>query len=163
MAAKKVKYIPKGYNVVTPYLSIKGAADAIAFYKKVFGAKEVMRMPGPNGTLGHAEIAIENNRIMLADEYPEINFKSPRAFGGTPVSINLYVKNVDAVAKKAVAAGAKLLRPVADQFYGDRSTSVEDPFGHVWHVSTHIRDVSVKEMKKKAAEMAASAKKSADK
>lgn len=163
MAAKKVKYIPKGYNVVTPYLSIKGAADAIAFYKKVFGAKEVMRMPGPNGTLGHAEIAIENNRIMLADEYPEINFKSPRAFGGTPVSINLYVKNVDAVAKKAVAAGAKLLRPVADQFYGDRSASVEDPFGHVWHVSTHIRDVSVKEMKKKAAEMAASAKKSADK
>lgn len=154
---KKVNFIPKGYNVVTPYLSIKGAAKAIAFYKKVFGAKEIMRMPGPKGTLGHAEIALNGNRIMLADEYLEMNFKSPRAFGGTPVGINLYVKNVDAVAKKAVAAGAKLLRPVADQFYGDRSTSIEDPFGHVWHVSTHVRDVSVKEMKKKAAELAAAA------
>lgn len=158
MKAKKVNYLPKGYNVVTPYLAIKRAAAAITFYKKVFGAKEIMRMPGPNGTIGHAEIAIDNNRIMLADEFHEMNFKSPRAFGGSPVSINLYVKNVDAVAKKAVAAGAKLLRPVADQFYGDRSASIEDPFGHVWHMSTHVRNVSVKEMKKKAAEMAASAK-----
>lgn len=156
---KKVHFIPKGYNVVTPYLAINGAANAIAFYKKVFGAKEIMRMPGPGGTIGHAEVAIEGNRIMLADEFHEMNFKSPRAFGGTPVGINLYVKNVDAVAKKAVAAGAKLLRPVTDQFYGDRSASIEDPFGHVWHVSTHVRDVSVKEMKKKAAEMSAAAAK----
>lgn len=155
MKARKVKFIPKGYNLVTPYLSVRGAAQAIAFYKRVFGAKEVIRMPGPNGTIGHAEIAFGDCRIMLADEYPEMNFKSPRAFGGTPVGINLYVKNVDAVAKKAVAAGAKLLRPVADQFYGDRSGSLEDPFGHVWHVSTHVRDVSLREMKKQAATMAA--------
>lgn len=139
---------------MTPYLAIDGAAKAIAFYKKVFGAKEIMRMPGPKDTIGHAEISINDCRIMLADEFPGMNFKSPRAFGGTPVGLNLYVKNVDAVAKKAVAAGAKLLRPVQDQFYGDRSASIEDPFGHVWHVSTHIRDVSVKEMKKIAAQMA---------
>jgi PhnB protein len=119
----------------------------------------VMRMPGPNGTIGHAEIAIGDCRIMLADEFPEMNFKSPRAFGGSPVAVNLYVKNVDAVAKKAVAAGAKLLRSVADQFYGDRSASLEDPFGHVWHVATHIKDVSMKELKKRAAAMAAAAEK----
>lgn len=154
---KKVTFIPKGYNVVTPYLSIEGAAAAIAFYKKAFGAKEVMRMPGPRGTVGHAEIAIDNNRIMLADEYPEMNFRGPKAFGGTSVHLNVYVKNVDAVVRKAVAAGAKLLRPVQEQFYGDRSGSLEDPFGHVWHLATHIKDISPKEMKKKAAEMAARA------
>lgn len=163
MKTKKVNFIPKGYNVVTPYLAIKGAADAIAFYKKVFGAKEIMRMPGPGGTIGHAEVAIDGNRIMLADEFPDMNFKSPRAFGGTAVHLNVYIKNVDAVVKKAVAAGAKLLRPVQDQFYGDRSGSLEDPFGHVWHFATHIKDISPKEMKKKAAEMSASVQKSADK
>jgi PhnB protein len=155
----KTKPIPKGYHAVTPYLSVQGAADALAFYKKAFGAKEVMRMPGPGGTIGHAEIQIGDSRIMLADESPEMNFRSPRAIGGTPVTIHLYVQDVDRVAKKAVAAGAKLLRPVADQFYGDRSGSLEDPFGHVWHVATHVKDIPMKELKKRAAAMAASAEK----
>ena len=155
----KIKPIPKGYHAVTPYLSVKGAAGAIAFYKKAFGAKEIMRMPGPNGTIGHAEIQIDNCRIMLTDEYPDMNFRSPHAFGGTSVHIHLYVKDADKVAKKAVATGAKPLRPVANQFYGDRSGSVEDPFGHVWHIATHIEDVSMKEIKKRAAAMAAAAEK----
>jgi len=159
MKASKVNFIPKGYHVVTPYLCVKDAARAIDFYKRAFGAKEIMRMPGPNGTIGHAEIQINDFRIMLADEFPEMNFRSPQAFGGTPVCINLYVKDVDAVAKKVVAAGAKLLRPVADQFYGDRSCSVEDPFGHVWHIATHVKDVSMREMKKRAAAMASGAEK----
>jgi PhnB protein len=153
----KTKPIPQGYHAVTPYLSVQGAADAIGFYKKAFGAKEVMRMTGPGGTIGHAEIQIGDSRIMLADEFPEMNFRSPRAFGGTPVTIHLYVQNVDKVAEKAVAAGAKVLRPVADQFYGDRSASLEDPFGHVWHVATHVQDIPMKELKKRAAAMAASA------
>lgn len=156
MKAKKVHFVPKGYHAVTPYLSMKGAASAIAFYKKVFQAKEVMRMPGPNGAVGHAEIKIGDSRVMLADEYPDMNFRGPRAFGGTPVHIHVYVKDADKVAKTAVAAGAKLLRPVADQFYGDRSGSLEDPFGHVWH-ATHTKDISMKEMKKRAAAMAATA------
>jgi len=150
MPTKKVNFIPKGYHVVTPYLAVEGASEAIVFYKKVFGAKEVMRMPGPNGTIGHAEITIGDCHIMLADEFPEMNFKSPRAFGGSPVAVHLYVKNVDAVAKKAVAAGAKLLRSVADQFYGDRTGGVTDPFGHVWYIATHKEDVSSEEMKKRA-------------
>jgi PhnB protein len=157
MPSRKVKYIPKGYKTVTPYLAVDGAAAAIAFYKKAFGAKEVIRMLGPKGTIGHAEISIDDCRIMLADEFPDMNFRSPRAFGGTPVGINIYVRNVDGVVKKAVADGAKLLRPVEDQFYGDRSASLEDPFGHLWHVSTHVKDVSPKEMKKQAAAMAAAA------
>jgi PhnB protein len=157
--ATKTKPIPKGYHVVTPYLSVQGAADAIAFYKKAFGAKEVMRIPGPGGTIGHAEIQVGDHRIMLADESPEMNFRSPRSVGGTPVTIHLYVQDVDRVAKKAVASGAKLLRPVADQFYGDRSGSLEDPFGHVWHVATHVEDIPMKELKKRAAAMAASAEK----
>lgn len=155
----KIRPIPKGYHAVTPYLSVKGAASAIAFYKKAFGAKEVMRMPGPGGTIAHAEIQIGDSRIMLADEFPEMNFRSPRSVGGTPVNIHLYVQDVGKVARKAVAAGAKPLRPVADQFYGDRSGSLEDPFGHVWHVATHIEDISMKELKKRAAAMAAAAEK----
>ena len=155
----KTKPIPKGYHAVTPYLSVQGAASAIAFYKKAFGAKEIMRMPGPEGTIGHAEIQIGDSRIMLADEFPDMNFRSPRAVGGTSVNIHLYVQDVDKVAKKAVAAGAKLLRPVADQFYGDRSGSLEDPFGHVWHVATHTEDIPMKELKKRAVAMAASAEK----
>jgi PhnB protein len=153
----KTKPIPKGYHAVTPYLSVQGAADAIAFYKKAFGAKEVMRMPGPRETIGHAEVQVGDSRIMLADEFPEMNFRSPRAVGGTPVTIHLYVTDVDKVVKKAVAAGAKLLRPVTDQFYGDRSGSLEDPFGHVWHIATHIEDVPMKELRRRAAAMATSA------
>ena len=155
----KIRQIPKGYHAVTPYLSVQGAADAIAFYKKAFGAKEVMRMAGPRGTIGHAEIQVGDSRIMLADEFPEMNFRSPRSVGGTSVTIHLYVQDVDKVAKKAVAAGAKLLRPVADQFYGDRSGSLEDPFGHVWHIATHVEDIPMKELKQRATAMAASAEK----
>ena len=151
----KTKPIPKGYHAVTPYLSVQGAASAIAFYKKAFGAKEVMRMPGPGGTIGHAEIQIGDSRIMLADEFPEMNFRGPRAVGGTPVNIHLYVQDADKIAKKAVAAGAKLLRPVAEQFYGDRSGSLEDPFGHIWHIATHVEDIPMKELKKRAATKAA--------
>ena len=116
-------------------------------------------MPGPLGTIGHAEIQIGESRIMLADEFPEMSFCSPHSVGGTPVNIHLYVQDVDKVAKKAVVAGAKPLRPVTDQFYGDRSGSFEDPFGHVWHIATHIQDISMKELKKRAAAMAASAEK----
>ena len=155
----KMKPIPKGYHAVTPYLSVQGAAGAIAFYKKAFGASDIMRMPGPHGTIGHAEIQIGDSRIMLADEFPEMNFLSPRSFGGTPVNIHLYVQDADKVAEKAVAAGAKPLRPVAEQFYGDRSGSLEDPFGHVWHIATHVADIPMKELKKRAAALAASAEK----
>jgi PhnB protein len=155
----KVRAIPKGYHAVTPYLSVKGAASAIAFYKRAFGAKELMRMPGPSGTIGHAEIQIADSHIMLADEYPDMNFRAPQSIGGTPVHIHLYVEDVDRVVKKALAAGAKVLRAVTDQFYGDRSGSLEDPFGHVWHVATHKEDVPMKELKKRAAALAASAEK----
>ena len=155
----KVKPFPEGYHAVTPYLSVKGAAGAIESYKKAFGAKEVMRMPGPGGTIGHAEIQISNSRIMLADEYTAMNFRSPRSFGGSPVHIHLYVTDADGVASQAVAAGAKLLRPVKDQFYGDRSGTVEDPFGHVWHVATHKEDIPLEELKKRAAAMTAATEK----
>jgi PhnB protein len=152
--AKKVGYLPKGYHEVTPYMSIRGAARAIDFYKKAFGAKEVMRMPGPEGKLGHAEITLGAARIMLSDEYPEMDFLGPEARGGSAVHLHVYVKDVDALCKRAVAAGAKLIRPVQDQFYGDRSGSLQDPFGHVWHFATHVEDVPPKEMKKRAAQKA---------
>jgi PhnB protein len=149
--ATQVKPIPEGYHAVTPYLSIRGAADAIDFYKRVFGATEVMRMAQPDGRVGHAELLIGDSRIMLADESPEMNFRSPHSIGGTPVMLHLYVENVDAVVSQAVAAGAKALRPVQDQFYGDRSGSVMDPYGHVWHVSTHKEDVPMEELRRRAA------------
>ena len=153
----RVQPIPKGYHDVTPYLSIRGAAEAIEFYKKALGAAEVMRMPGPEGKLGHAEIRIGGSRVMLSDEYPEMDFLGPQTRGGTSVHLHVYVRDVDAVVERAVAAGAKLLRPVEDKFYGDRTGTLQDPFGHVWHVSTHVEDVPPKEMKKRAAEMAAKA------
>ncbi|MGZ9122968.1 MAG: VOC family protein [Candidatus Binatia bacterium] len=156
---RKVKPIPQGYHAVTPYLSVNGAASAIAYYKKAFAAKEIMRMAAPGGTIGHVEIQIGDSRIMLADEYPDMNFRGPHSFGGTPVHIHLYVQDVDRVVKRAVAAGAKVLRPVTDQFYGDRSDSLEDPFGHVWHVATHKEDVPIRELKMRAAAMAAVVKK----
>jgi PhnB protein len=147
----RVKPIPEGYHAVTPYLCVKDAASAIGFYKQAFGAREVMRIGAPGGKIGHAEIAISDSRIMLADEYPEINFRSPRAIGGSPVHIHLYVEDVDSTVKQAVAAGAKVLSPVGDQFYGDRSGSLEDPFGHVWHVATHKEDLSTEEIQERAA------------
>jgi PhnB protein len=146
----KVKHIPKGYYTATPYLIIKGAADAIDFYKKVFGATELMRMPHPDGRIGHAEIKIGNSPIMLADEFPDMGFRSPQALGGTPVSILIYVKDVDAVAGRAVASGAKVIKPVQNQFYGDRSGTFADPFGHVWTIATHIEDVPPEEMERRA-------------
>ena len=152
--AAKVAPIPKGYSVVTPYLSVRGAAEAIEFYKKAFGAKEVMRMPGPEGKLGHAEVAIGGARVMLSDEYPPMDFVGPQSRGGTTVHIHVYVKDADRVVKQAEGAGAKVVRPVQDQFYGDRSGTVQDPFGHVWHFATHLRDVPMKELKKAAEEMA---------
>jgi PhnB protein len=147
----KVKPIPDEYRGATPYLSVKDAARAIEFYKNAFGAREVMRMPMRDGKLGHAEIRIGDAAIMLADECPEMNFRSPQSLGGTPVNIVVYVNDVDSLHEQAVAAGAKVLRPVADQFYGDRMVVLEDPYGHTWSFATHIEDVSVEEMQKRAA------------
>jgi PhnB protein len=149
--ATKVTPIPEGHHAVTPYLSIKGAANAIEFYKKAFGAREVMRMAQPDGRLRHAELQIGDSRIMVADEFPDLNFRGPHSIGGTPVHLHLYVDDVDTVVNRAVAAGAKILRPVQDQFYGDRSGSLADPHGHVWHVATHKEDLSMEELQKRAA------------
>lgn len=141
-----VKPIPEGYHTATPYLIVKDAAQAIEFYKKAFGATELLRLADPNGKVGHAEIKIGDSPIMLADEFPEMNVRGPQSLGGSPVSILLYVRDVDALANQAVAAGAKVLRPVKDQFYGDRSGTFTDPFGHVWTIATHKEDVSPEEM-----------------
>ncbi|HVE65374.1 MAG TPA: VOC family protein [Thermoanaerobaculia bacterium] len=149
----KVKPIPEGYHTVTPYLCCRDAAAAIEFYKKAFGATEVMRMPDPSGKVGHAELQIGDSRVMLADEFPEIGFLSPATVGGSPVMIHLYVEDVDTTANRAVAAGATVTRPVADQFYGDRGGQFQDPFGHKWYVSTHKEDLTPEEIGKRAAAM----------
>jgi PhnB protein len=151
---KKVQPIPKGYPVLTPYLIVRGAAEAIEFYKKAFGAKERMRMPGPDGKIGHAELVIDGALFMMADECPGFG-TSPAALNGTPVSFMLYVKDVDAAFKKAVAAGASVMRPPEDKFYGDRSGTLSDPYGHVWNLGTHIEDVPPKELARRAAAEAA--------
>ncbi|HLI11313.1 MAG TPA: VOC family protein [Alphaproteobacteria bacterium] len=148
--AGKIKAVPEGYHSVTPYLTIKGAADAIAFYKKAFGAQEMLRIPAPDGKIGHAEVKIGDSRIMMADEFPGMDCRSPQSLGGSPVSILLYVEDVDALTRQAVAAGARVLRPIEDKFYGDRSGSIADPFGHVWHLSTHKEDVPPEELRKRA-------------
>ena len=147
-----VKPIPDGYHTATPYLVIGGAAKAIDFYKQAFGAEELMRMADPSGKVGHAEIKIGDSIIMLADEHPEMGHKGPKSLGGTPVSIMLYVRDVDAVGAKAVAAGATVTRPVQNQFYGDRSGTFTDPFGHLWTVATHVEDLSPEEIGRRAAE-----------
>jgi PhnB protein len=147
----KVKPIPDGYPRVTPYLIIDGGAKALDFYKKVFGAKEKMRMPGPGGKIGHAEITIGESMIMLADEHPDMGARAPHAYGGTAVSLMVYVDNVDNTVKTALSEGAKLTRPVENQFYGDRLGTIQDPFGHQWHVATHVEDVPPDEMAKRAA------------
>jgi PhnB protein len=147
----KPKPVPDGYHTATPYLIVKGAAQAIEFYKKAFGATELMRMPQPGGKIGHAEIKIGDSPIMLADESPDVGARSPQSIGGSPVSIMLYVEDVDRIFSQAVAAGAKVKRPVADQFYGDRTGGIEDPFGHLWYIATHKEDVSPEEMRKRAA------------
>ena len=147
----KVKPIPDGYHSLTPYLSVNGAAAAIDFYKRAFGATEIMRMAQPDGRIGHAELQLGDSRVMLADEFPEMGFRSPSVLGGSPVHLHLYVENVDDVVAQALSAGAKLTRPVQDQFYGDRLGTVTDPYGHVWHVSTHKEDLSPEELQKRAA------------
>jgi PhnB protein len=152
-----VKSIPEGYHSLTPYLIIAGAADAIAYYQKAFGATELMRIDAPGGKIGHAEIKIGDSPIMVADEFPEMGYKSPTTLGGSPVSIMIYVADVDTVFKQAIAAGGKEQRPVKDQFYGDRSGTLEDPFGHVWHVATHKEDVSAEEMEQRASAHTAAA------
>jgi PhnB protein len=145
------KHIPEGYHSVTPYLHIRDAARAIEFYKDVFGATEVMRMDAPDGKIGHAEIKIGGSYVMLADEFPDMDVRSPQSYGGTPVALLLYVEDADAIAERAVAAGAKLLSPMEDKFYGDRMGKLEDPFGHIWAIATHKEDVSLEEMQKRAA------------
>ncbi len=148
-----VKPIPDGYPRLTPYLIVDGAAAAIDFYTQVFGATERVRMPAPGGKLGHAELEVGDSLIMLADEFPEMGQTSPRTVGGTPVTISLYVEDVDAVFDTAVAAGATPLQPPQDQFYGDRSGQFEDPFGHRWNIATHVEDVPPEEMMRRAEEM----------
>ncbi len=149
----QVKSIPDEYRGATPYLCVDGAAKAIEFYKKAFGATEMMRMAHPSGKIGHAEIKIREAVIMLADEFPEMGHVSPRKLGGSPVSILMYFQDVDAVGRQAVSAGAKIVRPIEDQFYGDRMGKLEDPFGHFWFIATHKEDVSEEEMRRRAAAM----------
>ncbi|HYS93824.1 MAG TPA: VOC family protein [Candidatus Acidoferrales bacterium] len=146
-----VKAVPDGYHSATPYLVVDGATRAIDFYKRAFGAKELMRIPAPGHRVGHAEIKIGDSVIMLADEHPDIHARGPQHYGGSPVSILLYVEDVDTLFKQAIAAGGTETRPVADQFYGDRSGSLKDPFGHSWHLSTHKEDVSPEELHRRMA------------
>lgn len=149
-----VNYIPEGYHSITPYLIIKDATAAIEFYKKALGAKEIFCLKSPDNLVCHAELEIAGSRIMLADEFPQMNYLGPKTIGGTPVMIHLYVKDVDTLFNQAVAAGGKVTKPLKDEFYGDRIGCVEDPFGHVWSMATHIKDVSAEEMQKQFETMA---------
>jgi PhnB protein len=146
-----VKPIPDGYPRVTPYLCVDGAADAIDFYSNVFGASEKVRMPSPGGKVGHAELEIGDSLIMLADEHPEMGIRGPKTIGGTPVTVSVYVEDVDDVFQRAIDAGATALRDIEDQFYGDRRGDFEDPFGHRWSVATHVEDVPPDEMERRMA------------
>jgi PhnB protein len=150
-----VKPIPDGYPRLTPYLIVGEAAEAIDFYTSVLGATERLRMGGPGGKVGHAELALGDSMIMLADEHPEIGAIGPKSVGGTPVSLHVYVEDVDAVFQRAIDAGAKVVNELEDKFYGDRSGGFEDPFGHHWNVASHVEDVSPEEMEKRAAQAAA--------
>ena len=147
----KVKPIPDGYHKVTPYLIVDGASDAIAWYAKILGATERMRMAGPDDRVGHAELELGDSVIMLADEFPDMGARGPKTIGGSAVGILVYVDDVDAVFEQAVKAGATAREQPEDKFYGDRSGTFEDPFGHVWHVATHVEDVAPDEMTKRAA------------
>jgi len=147
----KVKPIPDNYPQVVPYLCVDGASAAIEFYRDVFGATERMRMAEPDGRLGHAELEIGTAVIMLADEFPDLGVRSPKTIGGTPVTMTLYVEDVDDVFTRATDAGATVLSPVKNQFYGDRTGQFEDPFGHRWSIATHVEDVSPEDMAQRAA------------
>ena len=149
-----VHHVPEGYHAVTPYLAVNGAAKALEFYKKAFGATEVMRMQEPSGKIVHAEIKIGDSHIMLADEFPDIEFQSPTSVGGASALLMIYVENADAVFKQALECGAQQTRALQDQFYGDRSGTLRDPFGHVWTVATHVEDVPPDEMERRAQEYA---------
>jgi len=152
-----VKTIPEGYHSVTPYLIVRGAAEAIDFYRKAFGAVELFRFPSPDGKIGHAEIKIGDSPIMMADEHPDMGYKGPQTIGGSPVSLMIYVEDVDTVFNQAVAAGATIKEALQNKFYGDRMGTVTDPFGHVWHISTHKEDVSMDEMQERMKEHTAAA------
>jgi PhnB protein len=144
------KPVPEGHHSVTPYLIVRDAGRALEFYRVAFDAKEEMRFEVPGGRIGHAELTIGDSRIMLAEEHPDAGARSPEAFGGSPVSLHLYVPDVDATVTQALAAGATLVRPVQDQFYGDRMGSLRDPFGQTWHVATRKEDVAPDEMQRRA-------------
>jgi PhnB protein len=145
-----VKKVPEGYNRVSPYLIVDGAERALDFYKKAFGAVELFRHKAPTGKIGHAEVRIGDTVVMLADVHPDFDAHGPTHYGGSPISLHMYVEDVDAVARQAIAAGAKVKRPVGDQFYGDRLGTFEDPFGHTWHISSHIEDVPGDELDRRA-------------
>jgi len=151
-----VKPIPDGYHTVTPYLICKGAAQALDFYKHAFGAKEELRMAGPDGSVSHAEITIGDSRLMLGEEHPAMGARSPATIGGSGTGIMLYVEDVDKMFQNALKAGATQTQPVQDKFYGDRMGTLTDPFGHVWHIATHIEDVSPEEMSRRHEEFAKS-------
>jgi PhnB protein len=146
----RVKPIPDGYHVVTPYLIVAGAAAALEFYREVLGGEESFRMNQPDGRVGHAEIRFGDSTIMLADEFPDIGARGPRSLGGSPVSLLIYVEDVDAVVARAVERGAVLKRPIENKFYGDRAGGIEDPWGHAWTIATHVEDVSPEEMERRA-------------
>lgn len=148
----EVQPVPEGYPRVTPYLIVDGASAAMDFYTQVLGASERMRMPGPEGTVGHAEMAIGDSVIMLADGDPDMDIRDPKSVGGTPVILHVYVEDVDACVQRAVAAGASVVQAVEDKFYGDRAGQFEDPFGHRWSVASHVEDVTPDEMARRAAE-----------
>jgi PhnB protein len=156
--AKAKSYVPDGFRTVTPYLVIRDAAKAIEFYKKAFGAKELSRMPLPDGKIGHAEIQIGDSRVMLSDENADFGTKSPQTLNGSPVGIFLYVPDVDAMFKQAIASGATQVLPVADQFWGDRYGKVKDPFGHQWNIATHVEDLTPAEIGERQAKAMATGK-----
>ncbi|MDO9046387.1 MAG: VOC family protein [Methylobacter sp.] len=145
-----VKPIPDGYHSITPYLMVKGASEAIEFYKRAFGAIEIFRLSHPNGQIGHAEIKIGDSSIMLADPCEQGAFRTPQSLGGSSVALHVYVENVDAQFAQAVSAGAKAVKPVFDQFYGDRTGTLQDPFGHIWFLATHKEDIALEEINRRA-------------
>jgi PhnB protein len=151
---EKPPHVPEGYGTLTPYIILDGAARAIEFYARAFAAREVMRLDGPNGRIGHAELVIAESKIMLADQFPDFGAHPPGHYGGSPVSLHLYVADADATVARAVSAGAIIVSAVEDQFYGDRLGTIKDPFGHTWHVATRKENLTLEELRRLAAERA---------